>query len=328
MLQTDGPGAQAWVPRPAAPGRARVLLRAGRRALQGGARAEGLALTAAACALDASLFCRPWGLLPHLQAEGRGSLRPRMRARLQSWYQAPRSQVHAHVSALSRKMAMRAYVEDLGLPLPRLYQAAPRLEALDWAGLPERVVVKPQNASSCRGVIVAAAGWDHIGRAACGGDLPGYAQALYGRTFETPVPVMAEELLADVQAAEDPALVIPRDFKVFAAGGHAGFVCVHDRNAPGGKRSLATVDREGRRLPHAEKGWPEAAEFTVPPGYGALIAMAEHLSRRLPWLLRLDFYLTPRGPVFGELTSYPNAGGKFTGFARRTLLQMWELWPD
>ena len=77
---------------------------------------------------------------------------------------------------------------------------------------------------------------------------------------------------------------------------------------------------------HPMANVPEATR--LPPGFETLFAMAEAISQKLPWLLRLDFYLTPRGPVFGEFTTFPNAGLDLTPFSRRTLLQQWELWPD
>ncbi|MDE4142356.1 ATP-grasp fold amidoligase family protein [Phaeobacter gallaeciensis] len=325
----------SWTPRRIFPGRARPLLEEGRRALKGGARDEGMALLRAACILDPSVYCKPWGLMPLLKAEGRDRLRPRMLERLQDWYRAPRSRVHAHVARLTQKEEMRLYIEDLGLPLPQLWQQVPDLEALDWAALPQRVVLKPVNGASSKGVVVAAEGRDHMAQAAITPDLETYAKALYGCLFETPPQILAEEMLEDVAAQTDPALVIPRDFKAYAVAGDVAFVRVHDRNAADGKRNMMTLDRQGRRLPAALVGWPEApgadgmATETVPPaGYDALIAMAEYLSARLPVLLRLDFYLTSSGPVFGEFTTFPNAGLDHTGFGRRTVLQMWEAWPD
>ena len=66
----------------------------------------------------------------------------------------------------------------------------------------------------------------------------------------------------------------------------------------------------------------------LPAGFAAVVAAAEALSARLPWLLRFDFYATAAGPLLGEVTTFPNAGLDFTAFGRRTLLQMWEIHPD
>jgi len=224
---------------------------------------------------------------------------------------------------------MRPFIEALGLPLPRLLGQADSLSDLDWTALPERLVIKPVNAANSNGVIVAADGCDQMTGVAFGTDLKSYVSQLYEECFAKPPPVLVEEMLCDVGAVEDPGLVIPRDFKVFTVAGHAAYVRVHDRNAPDGRRSIASFARDGSRLPPSLKGWPEAADDTaLPRGFDQLIAMAEYLSQKVPWLLRLDFYLTPQGPVFGEFTTYPNAGLDLTPFSRRTMLQMWEIWPD
>jgi len=316
--------------RPISPIEARRLLHQGRRALKAVDLAGGIALLRTATALDPRVLCAPWGLLPLLAAEGRNKVRPRMLARLQSWYHPPHSRAHALMAGLSRKTTMRPFIDELGLPLPRLLGRADQISGLDWDNLPDRVVIKPTNEASCDGVIVAAGGIDHMTGVHFGADLQTYTTALYAEKFDTPPAVMAEEMLMDVEAGTDPALVIPRDFKVFAVAGHAAYVWVSDRNAPDGRRANTTFARDGTRLPPCLKtGWPEAPDGArAPPGFDRLIAMAEYLSQKLPWLLRLDFYLTPQGPVFGEFTTYPGAGLNLTPFARRTLLQMWEIWPD
>lgn len=129
---------------------------------------------------------------------------------------------------------------------------------------------------------------------------------------------------------QDPAkgLWVPRDFKVFAVRGVAGAIRVLDRNAPTGKRSRITFDRSGKPIDDPMPDWPEATDKTAPEGLDALVAEAERLSHLFPWLLRFDFYLTPEGPLLGEIATFPNAGLGFRGPMRRLLLQMWQLGLD
>lgn len=316
-------------PPPAPQSHAEVLLEAGRAAIDAGQPEEGLRHIRAAVALEPELVCEPWHLLPHLKAQGRANLRQRMVARRDSWYRAPVSQAHAHVAALTAKPAMRAWISDLGLPLPELYAGPLPLAALRARDLPARYVVKPVNGANNDGVVLVKDGFDHFRNQPLEGGLETYLGALYSREFDAAPHVLVEECLIDIEQRLDPVLVIPRDFKVFTVAGNAAYTRVHDRNARDGRRSLASFDRNGKRLPSTLKGWPEAAEdMALPEGYAHLIEMAEEISRKLPWLLRLDFYLTDRGPVFGEFTTFPNAGLDSTPFSKRTLLQMWELWPD
>lgn len=311
-----------------APEAARALAES-RRALAAQDPRAALELCVAAVATDPCILCHPWGLVPHFEAEGRGSVRDRMRARLQDWYRPPRSPIHAGLAALSHKRRLRDWAETAGVRLPRLIAEADRLDGLDWGALGGRdIVIKPVNATNSQGVVLVREGVDHFARTPVGPDLGAHVRARWAAAGVSGSAVLVEEAVTDTGRSDDPALAIARDFKVFAVGGHAGFVRIHDRNAAGGKRALSTRDRLGRVLPQSQKRWPEAPRVPVPDGWGELIAEAERLSRIFSWLLRFDFYLSPEGPLLGEITTYPNAGLGFSHFGRRTMLQMWEVWPD
>jgi len=126
-------------PRPAALwGAAGRALRRGRVALRRGDRAAAMAMAAFAAAADAeaSALCHDWGLMPLLEAEGRGSVRDRMRARLAAWWQdgevAPAAPL---VASLQAKPALRAWAAQAGFAMVPLIAQAPSLAALDWAAL-------------------------------------------------------------------------------------------------------------------------------------------------------------------------------------------------
>jgi len=279
---------------------------------------------------DRGAFCADWGLAPLLDAEGRGSFRDRMVARLRSWWQDGALAPGAPQAArLQSKRALRAWAAREGFPLPRLITQAPSLDALDWAALlADRIVIKPVNAENSRGVIVLQGGIDHMARVPVGADLAAYVRQNWAAKGVEGRAVLVEALIADSEAATRPDIVIPRDTKVFVVAGHAAFAHVMDRNGPDSMRCLAVFDATGRPLAATSLKWPHRPEPLPPPGFAQTIAAAERLSALLPQLLRLDFYATPEGPVLGEITAYPSAGLDITRFSRRTLLQMWELAPD
>lgn len=316
------------LPRVILPDQAAEQLNAGRTALENDGLETAMPHFKAAMQLDPTVACARWGILPHLEAQNRGIFRDRMEARMRHWYGPSRSAAHESVAALSNKTRMREWITNVGLPLPALIGQANRVQDLPWDIIHSPVVIKPITGASNRGVVIAIQGQDVMAGTVFGPDLRWYVCDLYGRSFDTPPAVIAETLLQDVDLKKDPSLLIPRDFKVFAIGGHAVFVRVHDRNNASGKRSMATFDRQGRPCPAALLAWPEAPNTPPPAGFDQMITMAEQLSQALPWLMRFDFFLTPDGPVFGEFTSFPNAGLDLTPFGRRTLLQMWEVWPD
>ena len=54
---------------------------------------------------------------------------------------------------------------------------------------------------------------------------------------------------------------------------------------------------------------------------------AEKIASNLDCFMRLDFYLTKRGPVFGEFTSTPH-GGLMYKHGQIILSQLMELFPE
>jgi hypothetical protein len=308
---------------------ARAALDQGRARLEAGDRAGALACYARATELDGRALCRPWGLLPHLEAEGRANLRARFDDRLARWY-GPLAHLAPPVAHLAQKRRLRAWAAEHGFATPRLLAAAPSLDALDWAALPaDRLVIKPDNQAARRGVVAVAGGIDHMARAPVGPDLAAYVRAVWAKDGISGAAVLVEEMVRDAEDRRDPELILARDWKAYAVAGRVAFLTVLDRNAEGGRRGRQSYDRQGHHTPPTKANWDESPErLPVPPGYAALIAEAERLSRFFPHLLRLDFYLAPEGPLLGEITTYPAAGMGHSPFARRTLLQMWEICPD
>jgi hypothetical protein len=305
----------------------RRALRAGRAHLAAGDRAAAVAAFHAAVMADPRAALRDWGLVAVLQAEGRANLRLRLRDRLHRWRALPPDHPCVTVAGLTTKPGLRAFATRHGFALAPLLAMAPRLADLPQDLLAQdAIVVKPTGDSSNRGVAVMVGGIDRMTGAPTGPDPALYLARRYAQDGLTETPVLVEAALRD--ADPDPALIIPRDIKVFAVAGRAVMVRVHDRNAPEGRRGLITRDRLGAVLPASQIGWPAAPPGTPPPGWAALVAEAERQSALLPLFLRLDFYLTPAGPVLGEVTTHPNAGQNYTRFGRRTALQMWEIHPD
>lgn len=278
--------------------------------------------------LDGRALCRPWGLLPHLTKQGRHSVRQRLEQRLCNWYPPDDGTPHGRIALLSHKVRMRAWADTHGFVTSALLAQVPSVADIDWTRMPDRVVIKPENASSNLGVVVAIDGFDQMTKARICPDLRGYVEKIYQDEGLTRCGILIEEAITDVDVTTDPQLRIPRDFKVFAVNGHAAFVRVYDRNGPDGKRGLITYDRCGDILPDSKKKWPATRYAPPPKGFTALVAEAERASGLLPYILRFDFYLTASGPVLGEITTYPSAGLNYSTFSRRTMLQMWEITPD
>ncbi|NAZ35587.1 ATP-grasp fold amidoligase family protein [Rubellimicrobium sp. CFH 75288] len=270
------------------------------------------------------------------EAEIRWEFRERMERRLAQWYHGrnphpdpARQARRLFLASLVHKVAMRRYVESMGVALPGLILEAPRLQDVPWTMLPDRIAIKPSNNSYCRGVVLFDGVRDLMsGEAVPRGRLGRHVRQVWDRDDILSKPrttVVIERMVADC----DPAYAVPRDFKMFTAGGRVHLIMVVDRSRGWRGRTASFFTREWefvreRITTNVEPG----PDYPRPPGLEALVAAAETLSADLRAFYRLDFFLSPRGPVLGEFTSYPNAGQGFTPFGDRLMCAIMDHAPD
>ena len=258
----------------------------------------------------------------------------RMEDRLQRWYRGkdphpdPALQRRRlSVAALTNKSAMRAYAQQMNLPLPERYAEANDVDGLDIPALPQRVVIKPDNLSSNKGVLL----FDGETEVFSGDTVPLSERGAYVKRRMDPLisakpatRLIAEEFLKDIA----PRKVIPRDFKTFVAGGRTHVIKVVDRNGKAG----TTMERYYRRTwkPYRDLQYSNglARPIPKPERYEDLIELSDRIARDIQCFMRLDFYITQRGVVFGEFTSYPNAGNKHTARGSRVFCELMDRYPD
>ncbi|MDU8910998.1 ATP-grasp fold amidoligase family protein [Aestuariicoccus sp. MJ-SS9] len=257
-------------------------------------------------------------------AGGIGALEWRIKTRWREFQEAPKDSVAGRLTAMPTKSDFRKWIVAQGVPVSRLIARAENVHALDFAALPDRYIIKPTFAYSSKGVfrvdgtdVRTLATWRH---------LPGDTVARIVRDKYVELGLASQEVLVEEAERDvmDPTLEIPRDVKVFAARGRVPFVQVLDRNGPKARKGMMTVTRDWSRLP-ASATWPELEPEPKPEGFDEAIALAERLSLAFPMLLRWDFFLTPEGPKFCELTRFPNAGKGFQPWIERAIFQLLEL---
>ena len=262
------------------------------------------------------------------------NFKTRMDARLGRWYRGhdphpdPAQQKRRKfLGALASKTVMTRYITGLGLPLPETLAVAETLDAVNFHDLPERVVIKPHNNANSKGVVL----FDGPRNLMTGDIVPvmdrgAYMRALWDRDgvlARGRARVIVEEFLQDC----DPGFAIPRDFKVFAVAGQAELIQVIDRNPKKPNASFFTRDWQSvsRRI---KSNYRMGPAYDRPSDLDSLLEMADRISADIQAFYRLDFYLTPRGPVFGEFTSYPSAGQSFTPYGDRLMCDMMDREPN
>lgn len=77
-----------------------------------------------------------------------------------------------------------------------------------------------------------------------------------------------------------------------------------------------------------DKYYLEGVSEAKPKFFENLIEIAESVSRDFPYVMRLDFYISTKGVVFGEFTPNPGNGNDFTEFGERCMQQLFFIYPD
>ena len=256
-------------------------------------------------------------------------LQAKLRAKGIYWYDTPNapSEVKALAALASNKLLMRHYVKSLGLRLPEIYQDVSDVDAIDFARLPDRIVIKPHNGWDSDAVMLMAGDRELLSNTA----VPRATLAEFCRKtlatarFAAKPRIIVEEFVQDY----DPQFAIPRDFKVYVAGGRARIIQVIDRNGPKAQRNHSFYTREWTKFEDAfQTTYLPGLPVRQPPLLPQLISAAEVMAADLGAFLRLDFYLTPDSPVFGEITWSPFDGRDFTRLGARHLCDLMDSYRD
>ncbi len=177
-------------------------------------------------------------------------LEAKLDARLAYWESpdAP-SEVKALEALSSNKLLMRRYVKSLGLRLPEIYSDVGDLNEIDFANLPDRVVIKPHNGWDSDAVMLI----DGERELMSGATVPRAAlQEFCRKTFASARVVREPRIIVEEFVQDyDRRFAIPRDFKVYVAGGKAWIVCVIDRNGSKAQRSNSFYSRDWTKLADA-----------------------------------------------------------------------------
>ena len=234
--------------------------------------------------------------------------RSKLNARFKRWYHPDRGPRLSFLAV--NKTAMYPYVIGKGLDLPKRYADVASLDEIDFVALPRRLVTKPSNASVCAGVMLFVEDMELFS----GDRVPIRSRAAYARDklasardkcVNGETRIIIEEFVQDC----DPAYAIPRDFKVYVAGGKVHIIQVINRNGPKKSWSHSFYSRDWKFIDQElQTDYLQGPRMERPERLDDLLAAADLIAADLQCFYRLD-YMAARGPVFGEFTSYPFGGG-------------------
>ena len=217
---------------------------------------------------------------------------------------------------LNAKLGGYRFAASQGLDHPKVFGRFSSIDEVEPRDFGERFLLKPEGGSTNRGVFGLESRPDGFWLDRISGRTLDWTSVVeeyrqMAATSRITERLIVEELLSKPGGSGE----IPDDFKVY---------CFFDRAALVMQRDLrGTADRKSWRFKFWSRDWQDLGPVKYPdrvdPGLRAaghgreLIEQAERLGSllRLPFV-RLDFYDTDRGPVFGEATLNPGPPEIFT----------------
>lgn len=212
------------------------------------------------------------------------------------------------MARLSDKIAVHDFVKEKGLAhiLNDIYQVAKKPEDIDWESLPNKFVIKTNNASRTNIIVEDK---NKLDIEATNDQLNEWLSADYGRAnaefhYNTIEPKILIERFIDFEGSS------PVDYKFFCFNGQPYFVNVmKDRDESGSKYFKAIYDLKWRRIfiqDPAHEQDPER-EIGKPSLFDEMVEYARVLSHDFPFV-RVDFYQEQDQIIFGEMTFTPRGG--------------------
>lgn len=263
----------------------------------------------------------------------------RIRRRQRLWWQTPRLSLHTRTRCrfteltrddplwrwhccrywqrkLSNKWNSREFAARLGIDVPELYWSGTDVDALAFSEVPAHYAIRAVAGHSSRQVFVMVDGVDLLRRE----ELPHakLREQLRAVVRGGPVPLrlLVEEYLGDAGA-------LPLDYKVYLFGGYVAAIDVMQRSRSG-EFVFDSYGTDWETVPFTHDQAGKRLELPRPACLDRLLEAGRAFGRAFGSFVRVDFYLPPRGPVFGECTSLPTLGWHFSHATDEAFGRLWD----
>lgn len=219
---------------------------------------------------------------------------------------------------LSNKHNAREFAKMHGCKVPLLYWQGRDIDAFDFNQLPAHYVVKPVIGHSCNFVYLMANGVNLM-------DKRPYTEAeikeaVCSAVMQNPYQEFLIEEFVDNEDGEHP---IPVDYKFYTFNGEIACIQVIDRLGP--STGLTTCyDGHWNRIDNIVTCYADAPSQRKPACFDEMVDQVKVLSKAYELFVRVDYYATTRGAVFGEFTPTPGLGNYFKPEADELLAEYWD----
>ena len=207
-----------------------------------------------------------------------------------------------HKKFLEDKINSKEAVKKLGVQVPELYHVMDKVDEIKNIKLPENCVIKFNNLSCSKGVVIRKNNtflkYKNLN------EVIDYLKK-YENIKSTTQKLMVEELLK-------PSENVLYDVKCFCFYGEVKFIHVIN---PDQRNQCFMFDTKGN-IKYIYKGdeYAKKNKIIKPKFFDRIIKRATTVAENLvkDYALRIDFYSTTKGVMFGEFTFNPRAGNGLT----------------
>ncbi|MBL4678405.1 MAG: hypothetical protein JKY70_19715 [Mucilaginibacter sp.] len=221
---------------------------------------------------------------------------------------------------LSNKANALYFAKKLGCRVPEVYWKGRGVREIDFDAMPKQFVMKPTIGHSCNNVYLMDDGYNHM-------DKRRYTVEELRCAMEV---VLAQNrqnefIVEEFLRTEEGKYQIPLDYKVHTFNGEIARIEVIDRKAP--TVGLVNVfDANWNAVENIGVKFIEGDNLKPPHCLREIIDQSRILSKAYKIYVRIDFYATDKGAVFGEFTPTPGIGIGFTRKADYMFTRYWDAY--
>ena len=222
---------------------------------------------------------------------------------------------------LSNKYNAREFAKLHNCRVPGLYWKGRDVNTIDFNKLPDYYVIRPTIGHSCDLVFLMAGGTNLMDK----------------QTYSTEsIKIILSEslkynphlefLIEEFIKTEKSEHKIPDDYKMYMFNGKVATIEVINRLSPT-EGSLSCYDKDWNMTPNtAVNKFPQAAFQQPPRCFAEMTEQAKRLSKAYEIFVRIDFYATDKGAVFGEFTPTPGAANYLTPETEKMFIEYWDTY--
>lgn len=219
---------------------------------------------------------------------------------------------------LSNKHNAREFAKMHGCRVPELYWKGKDHTRIDFGALPDRFVIRPTIGHSSGLVFLMKDGVNLMDKKR---HTPESIRSILGEALQKNpyLEFLIEEFVRD----ETGEHRIPDDYKIYMFNGELAGIQVINRLGPS-KGFTSCYDEDWNRISNVNLYYPRAPLQQAPDCLQAILDQVRFLSKTYEIFVRIDFYATDKGAVFGEFTPTPFMGTSFTAEAENTFVAYWD----